>query len=102
MKFKQIFQRLFGSDKQESSPSQNGMKADNSEMMQKVLTMLSDTQEKELTCDDVFAILDQFAELAERGENVAQLMPLVQQHLDMCPDCREEYKVLESILQNVG
>jgi predicted anti-sigma-YlaC factor YlaD len=26
------------------------------------------------------------------------LMPLVQHHLDTCDDCREEYKVLASIL----
>ena len=102
MKFKQILQRLFGFNEKEPSPSHNEMRADNSEMMQKMLTMLSNTQERELTCEDVFAILDQFAELAAQGEDVTRLMPLVQQHLDMCPDCREEYKVMESILQNVG
>lgn len=99
MKFKQIFQWLFGREK--SSP-QNGMQGDKSEMMQKMMAMLSNTQDVELTCDDVFAVLDQFAELAARGENVAQLMPLIQQHLDMCEDCREEYKVLESIVHNVA
>lgn len=78
------------------------MQGDKSEMMQKMMAMLSNTQDVELTCDDVFAVLDQFAELAARGENVAQLMPLIQQHLDMCEDCREEYKVLESIVHNVA
>ncbi len=100
MKFKQIFQRFFGRKK--SSSPQNGMQGDKSEMMQKMMAMLSNTQDVELTCDDVFAVFDQFAELAARGENVAQLMPLIQQHLDMCEDCRDEYKVLESIVQNVG
>jgi predicted component of type VI protein secretion system len=74
------------------------MQGDKSEMMQKMMAMLSNTQDVELTCDDVFAVLDQFAELAAQGENVAQLMPLIQQHLDMCEDCREEYKVLKSIV----
>ncbi len=71
-------------------------------MLQKLLTMLSNTEAVELSCDEVFAVLDQFAELAARGENVAQLMPLVKQHLDMCADCWEEYKVLESILENTA
>ncbi len=102
MKFKQLFQRLFGSSKGKPDSPQSGMQADKSEMMQKMMAMLSNTQDVELTCDDVFAVLDQFAELAARGENVTQLMPLIQQHLDMCEDCREEYKVLKSIVQNTA
>ena len=96
MNIKQFIQRLFGSKKE--NPPSNGMQARQSEKMQKMLAMLSNTQEVELTCDEVFALLDQFTELATQGEDVRQLMPLVQQHLDMCDDCREEYRVLESIL----
>ncbi len=101
MKIKRIFQRLFGSSKGKPVSPQGGIQSDKSEMMQKMMAMLSNTQDVELTCDDVFALLDQFAELAAQGEDVAQLMPLIQQHLDMCEDCREEYKVLESIVHNV-
>lgn len=100
MKFKQIFQWLIGRKK--SSSPQNGIQGDKSEMMQKMMAMLSNTQDVELTCDDVFAVLDQFAELAARGEDVSKLMPLIQQHLDMCEDCREEYKVLEKIILNTA
>ncbi|MEW5829962.1 MAG: hypothetical protein AB1846_13800 [Chloroflexota bacterium] len=67
-----------------------------------MMAMLSNTQEVELTCDEVFGLLDQFAELAARGEDVSQLMPLVKQHLDMCADCREEYRVLEKIVLNAA
>mgnify|MGYP001619041051 CR=1 FL=1 len=98
MKFKQAFHRLFGSNKQKPAYPQNGMRADKSEMMQKVLTMLSNTQDVEMTCDEVFAVLDQFTELAARGEDISKLMPLVKHHLDMCPDCQEEYMALESIV----
>jgi hypothetical protein len=96
MNIKQFVQRIFGSQKQ--IPSLDEVKADQSEKMQKMLAMLSNTREVELTCDEVFALLDQFTELAAQGEDVRQLMPLVQQHLDMCEDCREEYEVLENIL----
>jgi predicted component of type VI protein secretion system len=78
------------------------MQADKSEMMQKVLTMLSNTQDVEMTCDQVFAALDQFTELAARGEDVSQLMPLIQHHLTMCYDCMEEYKVLKKIVLNAA
>lgn len=59
-----------------------------------LLRSLADTKERELTCDEVHALLDQFAEAVQRGEDAARLMPLIQEHLDMCPDCREEYEAL--------
>lgn len=96
MNIKQFILRIFGSKKQK--PASVGMPAGQSEKMQKMMAMLSNTREVELTCDEVFALLDQFTELAAQGEDVRKLMPLVQQHLDMCEDCREEYRVLESIL----
>jgi hypothetical protein len=43
--------------------------------------------------------MDQFAEMVMRGEDVAHLMPLVQHHLDMCADCREEFEALLRILR---
>lgn len=100
MKIYQFIQRLFGSKKRK--PSSGGTSANPSEKMQKMMAMLSATREEELTCDEVFALLDQFTELAEQGEDVAKLMPLVQQHLDMCDDCREEYKVLANILHGMA
>ena len=102
MKFNQILQRLFGVKKKQTVSPQNGTQNEKSEMMEKVLAMLSNTQEVEMTCDEVFAALDQFAELAARGEDVSSLMPLVKHHLDMCPDCRQEYEVLERIVKNVA
>lgn len=101
MKIFEWLQRFFtGRTKSPAAPS--GRQAEKSVVMEKVLTMLSETREEELTCDEVFALLDQFAELAARGEDVSKLMPLVQHHLDMCADCMEEYKVLERIIANAG
>ncbi len=67
--------------------------------MQKLLKSLAMTEEHEISCDDVFAVLDQFVEAVMRGENVLIFMSLVRQHLDMCPDCREEYETLLRMLQ---
>ena len=61
--------------------------------------MLIMTEEKEISCDDVHELLDQFAELELHGEDVAHLLPLVQHHLDLCPDCKEEHDVLLLALQ---
>jgi len=65
-----------------------------------LLQKLQQTEEIELTCDEVFAMLDEYTEMAIKGEDVASLMPLVRQHLVMCPDCRDEYEALERILNS--
>lgn len=98
MKLMQFFKNLFRSGKGEVASMPGGMDEKQSDKMKKMMAMLSQTREVELTCDEVFALLDEFTELATQGEDVRQLMPLVQQHLDTCPDCRDEYKVLESIV----
>jgi hypothetical protein len=66
---------------------------------EKMLQMIQNTQETELSCDDVHSLLDQYTEMAMRGEDAASLLPLVHFHLDMCPDCKEEYEALTRILQ---
>lgn len=64
-----------------------------------MLKMLVITEEQEISCDDVHKVLAEFSEKKQRGENVANLMPLVQKHLDLCPDCREEHEVLLEALE---
>ena len=65
----------------------------------KVARQIEMTDEAEYSCDDVHRLLDQFAEAVLRGEDTARLMPLVQKHLAMCQDCREEFEALLRILR---
>jgi hypothetical protein len=65
---------------------------------QMMLRMAQMTDETELSCDEVLALLDQYAEASVRGEDMARLMPLVQRHLERCRDCMEEYQALMRIL----
>jgi len=64
------------------------------QQMQKMLTMIAGTRPEEISCDEAYAFLDEYAERISRGEDVAALMPLVHHHLAMCPDCREEFDAL--------
>ena len=70
-----------------------------SNIMASLINKLAITEEYEISCDDVHEILDQFTELEMRGEDVPILMPLVQKHLDLCPDCGEEHEVLLRALE---
>ncbi|HEX8990113.1 MAG TPA: hypothetical protein VF784_00415 [Anaerolineales bacterium] len=89
MRFLEFFQRLFRRPgRQKMDPA-----------LLKMVQMIAATGENEIACDQVYAVLDQFAEAVQRGENVLTFMPLVRQHLEMCPDCREEYETLLRMLQ---
>ncbi len=63
-----------------------------------LLEMVQSTDEVELSCDEVLALLAEYTEREQRGEDVHQLMPLVAAHLERCRDCLEEYQALHRIL----
>lgn len=74
--------------------------AQSQEVLKAMLRNIARTQEIELTCGEVFELLDQYAEMAANGEDIAEIMPLVKQHLEMCADCREEFEALLRVLQS--
>ena len=72
------------------------------EFVKKVVMQIGKTQEEEYSCDEVFALLDQYVELVVTGEDAAAMMPLVLNHLEMCRDCFEEYEVLLDIVRKMS
>ena len=88
---KRLVQRL-GWDKEDN-------KMQLPEEFQKLLRMIENTKEVEFSCDDVYHLLDQYSEAVVQGKNAEELMPLVEHHIDMCPDCREEFEALLRVLQ---
>jgi len=62
--------------------------------MNTLLKKLTLTKAQEISCDDVHAVLAEFAERKQQGQDIAHLMPQVEHHLELCPDCREEYEAL--------
>lgn len=69
------------------------------ETMGVILNQIARTQEKELSCDAVYEVLDVYTEAVAHGEEAAALMPLVKQHLELCPDCQEEFEALLRVLE---
>jgi hypothetical protein len=88
---KRLVQRM-GWDKEED-------KMQLPEEFQKLLKMIENTQEVEFSCDDVYHLLDQYSEAVVQGKNAKELMPLVEHHINICPDCREEFEALLRVLQ---
>ena len=59
-------------------------------MVHNVLT----TRPDEIGCGECFEQLDRFIELTLAGRNAVEALPLVQDHLERCRDCREEFEAL--------
>ena len=95
MKLREAINRLvkrMGSDKEKSDMQLP-------EEFKKWIAMVEKTQEVEFSCEDVYRLLDQYTETINRGEDAQKLMPLVEHHIEICPDCREEFEALLRILQ---
>ena len=65
------------------------------QMVREIIT----TRPDEIGCDECFEQLDRFVEMTLAGKNAAEAMPLVQDHLERCDDCREEFEALLAALR---
>jgi hypothetical protein len=62
---------------------------------------IAEAREVEIGCDECFEQLDRFVEMKLSGLDAAQAMPLVQEHLEICGECREEFEALLASLRAV-
>ena len=69
------------------------------DILKKMVNSIVSTRPDEIGCDDCFAQLDRFVELVLVGKDAAEAMPLVQDHLDRCMDCHEEFEALLRAVQ---
>jgi hypothetical protein len=58
-----------------------------------------ETREVEIGCDECFEQLDRFVEMRLSGMDAAQAIPLVEEHLQICGLCREEFEALLAALR---
>ncbi|MCC7130857.1 MAG: hypothetical protein IT297_10720 [Anaerolineae bacterium] len=80
-------------------PPENDSSAQVDPLVRILLNMLADTHADELPCDEVFELIDHYAELDLDGEDAARIYPLIRLHLERCRDCQEEYQALLRALQ---
>jgi len=62
------------------------------------LRVLEDVREEEIPCGEIYSKLDEYVEREVSKKDAAQLMPLIREHLDVCPECCEEYEALLNVL----
>lgn len=69
------------------------------EVVQGALRLLESVRVQEMPCSEVFARLDEYVERELQDHEAARVMPLLREHLDMCPDCCEEFEALLTALE---
>lgn len=69
------------------------------EVIRKMMLSVHSTYQHELTCGECYNEVDRFVEIELAGKKPAEAMPLVQEHLDRCGNCKEEYQALLEALK---
>jgi uncharacterized protein YlaN (UPF0358 family) len=70
------------------------------EVVLKLLQVLEKVRAEDMSCDDFYALLDQFVEREVKSKDAEKIMPLIREHLDLCPPCCDEYEALLAVLEN--
>jgi len=70
------------------------------EAVQGFLRVLEQVREEELSCKEINAKLDEYVDLEIKKEDAPHIMPLIREHLDLCPECCEEYELLLDVVKN--
>ncbi len=73
----------------------------NKEQIQTLVGLIVTTQSDQITCDDCFGQIGEFAEHALEGRELSAGMKIIQQHLQQCPCCKGEYEALVDALKEV-
>jgi uncharacterized protein with PIN domain len=69
------------------------------EQVGSIVKMLGLTRDREFNCSECLQHVSEFAECQLASKPVAEVLANVEQHLALCPECREEYEALMKILK---
>ena len=64
-----------------------------------IVQMLSITRDREFDCSECLQHVSEFAECQLANNPVNEVMESVENHLALCPECREEFEALLKILK---
>ena len=71
------------------------------EQIQTLIGLVATTRPDQLTCDDCFGQIGEFAEFALEGRELSESMQVIQRHLEQCPCCKGEYEALLDALREL-
>lgn len=59
-----------------------------------LMRLVALTKDDEIDCERCLALVAEFAEEELAGRSIPVALGAVEQHLSVCPECREEYEAL--------
>ncbi len=63
-----------------------------------LLSVVADTHEEEINCDECLAGMAEFAETQLVGAEIPTALKLIRAHIAFCPECTEEYELLLDVV----
>jgi hypothetical protein len=69
---------------------------------QEILTRLLGPPGHEVSCDECFALLDEYVDLELAGADADRRLPGLREHLQGCPACREDHESLRDFVRLAG
>lgn len=70
--------------------------------LEELLRVVGLTQGIEFNCEQCLALVAEFSETELAGRSVPEGLQLVEQHLRICLECREEYEALRRALSELN
>lgn len=67
-----------------------------------ILRVLDEVPTEEVSCAELYTKLDQYVDREVNKKDAALLMPVIREHLDICPECCEEYEALLDVLSKTN
>jgi hypothetical protein len=67
-----------------------------------ILRVLDEVPVEEISCAELYTKLDEYVDREVDKKDAAYLMPVIREHLDMCPECCEEYEALLDVLSKTS
>jgi hypothetical protein len=63
-----------------------------------IMRVLDTVPEDGISCEELYVRLDEYVDREVDQKDAAQIMPIIREHLDVCPECCEEYEALLDVL----
>jgi hypothetical protein len=71
------------------------------QLIKDMVRELVTTRPDEIDCPECFEHMDYFADLLVSGQDAALVMPKLQEHLERCVFCREEFEALLNAIRQL-
>lgn len=71
------------------------------QQIQTLVGLISTTLPDEMSCEECYGQIGEFAENALDGRELSDGMKIIQRHLEQCPCCAGEYEALIDALKEI-